>query len=168
MYKGIKIRVAKVLRVSGYILLTLIIAAVAGCAALDRPIPEGIEGPKAEELAQKISQYVKLDAWESTPVVQFNFMGVHQYVWDKHRSLAQITWKKTRVLMDLQTQQGKVWEDGQLITGEDAEEALTSGWEFYCNDTFWFNPLVKLYDEGVSRKYVSLDGPQDGLLVTYN
>ncbi|HAA14130.1 MAG TPA: hypothetical protein DCE41_21530 [Cytophagales bacterium] len=163
-----KSRARKVLRISGYIFLTLIIAAVAGCAALDRPIPEGVEGPKAEELAEKISQYVKLDAWEATPVVQFNFMGVHQYVWDKHRSLAQVTWKDTKVLMDLQTQDGKVWKEGKLVTGEEASEALTSAWEFYCNDTFWFNPLVKLYEEGVTRKYVPLEGPQDGLLVTYN
>ena len=44
---------------------------------------------------------------------------------------------------------------------------LQRGWEYWCNDSFWFNPVVKLRDEGTERKLVDVGEEGIGLLVTY-
>ena len=160
-------RVQKAFRITGYILLVLLVAAVAGCMALDRPLPEGVEGAKAEALTDKVLTFVNADAWAETNVVTFSYFNKHHIVWDKTRQYAEVKWGNVRVLLNLQTREGMVWKKDQPLSGEDAEGYLQSAWEYWCNDAFWFNPLVKLRDAGTKRQYVALEGPQDGLLVTY-
>ena len=49
---------------------------------------------------------------------------------------------------------------------------LEKAWVFWCNDSFWLNPIAKLFDEGTRRSLVSVpdsgEGPLRGLLVAYD
>lgn len=140
---------------------------VGSCTVLNRPMPEGTEGPKAEDLTDRIMAFVNTEAWENTAIVEFTFKGLHHFFWDKKRHLAQVSWKNYRVLIDLNNQRGKAWKNEEEVSAEKRDALLKTAWELWCNDTFWLNPLAKLRDDGTSRKYVALEGPQEGLLITY-
>jgi hypothetical protein len=53
------------------------------------------------------------------------------------------------------------------LSGSDLDEALADAWKAFCNDTFWFNPLVKLFDDGTERALVRTETGADALLITY-
>jgi len=37
----------------------------------------------------------------------------------------------------------------------------------WINDSFWLNPVAKLFDPGTQRRLVALPGDEEGLLITY-
>ena len=38
----------------------------------------------------------------------------------------------------------------------------------WANDSYWLNPVSKIYDDGVTRKYVETEDGNGALLVTYS
>lgn len=129
--------------------------------------PKGTTGPEAEALAQKMLNAVDKPGWDSTAVVQWTFAGIHHYLWDKTRHLAKIEWDDHMVLLNPNEVSGKVYVNGQEITGEEADKAVQTAWGFWCNDSFWLNAAVKCYDPGTSRSLVRLEDGSDALLVSY-
>jgi len=70
-------------------------------------------------------------------------------------------------LVDLDRRRGLAWRDGQRLAPTEAETQVQKAWEVWANDSFWLNPVAKLFDPGVERRIVPLPGGGDGLLVTY-
>lgn len=158
----------KFLKWLGIGLLGLIIVAfIAGWIASE-PLPEGKAGPEAESLAQKMLAATAQAAWDSTSYIAWNFADRHQYIWDQDRKLVQVVWSDTKVLLNTQNQEGKVWESGQQLEEEQARKKLDDAWAYFCNDSFWLNAPGKIYDPGTSRKVVVLEEGTRGLLVTYS
>jgi hypothetical protein len=114
-----------------------------------------------------MEQAVHKEAWERTGAVKWSFFDEHDYVWDRDRGLVEARWGETRVLFRTGDRTGRAWgKDGEL-TGAEAESAIEQAYKFWINDSFWLNPVVKLFDPGVNREIVVDEEGETGLLVTY-
>lgn len=159
-------RARKILIVLGALVGALIVALIAAVVIADEPLPEGESGPAADALARELMASVKLDAWEKTGAVAWDFGGRQQHLWDRDRMLARVTWGDHVAWIDLDTRQGVVHVAGQPVAEAEARPLLDKAYAFWANDSFWLNPLAKLFDEGVTRSLVKTEtGP--ALLVSY-
>lgn len=149
------------------VLVLGILALVVVAYSLHEPRPEGRPGPEADALARSMEDAVDKEAWDRTDVVRWSFFDEHHYVWDKSRGLVELRWGESRALFRTADRTGRVWSDGTEQAGEDLEQALRTAYSYWVNDSFWLNPVVKLFDPGVERALVKLENGRDGLLVTY-
>jgi hypothetical protein len=148
------------------LLLLLALLGVGGCLISERR-PESAPSPEADALARRVERAIAADAWARTGAVRFTFAGRHAWLWDRERGRVRLRSGDTEVLMHTGDRRGVAFEDGQPLSGEDLEKALASTWSAFCNDTFWLNPLVKLFDDGTRRSLRTLEGGGPGLLVEY-
>lgn len=142
-----------------------LLCAPMGCAS----VPHGEAGPAADALAREVERWVDRDAWERTGAVRFTFLGGRTHVWDRTRGLLEVKDGDLSILLDLWDHGGTATKKGAPLQGDALREALDDAWTWFCNDTFWLNPLTKLFDDGVRRELVSLDDAPGGraLLVSY-
>ena len=138
-------------------------ATMGACAAL----PTGSSGNDADAFAHKMEAFVNKSAWDaSTGAVRFKFREKREHIWDKQRGLLVYKTGDTEADLDLRDRGGFAFKNGVEVTGDDAKKLLDDAWSAYCNDTFWLNPIVKLFDPGTKRELVTIDGKR-GLKVTY-
>lgn len=157
----------KILNTLLYVVAFVIVAVITTIVIANKPLPEGREGQEAEALADSMLAAVNLPAWESLRYVRWSFRGAHHYIWDKWYNLADIRFGNTRVLLSLDALQGRAWHHDEQLTGEEKHKMLTEAWQLWCNDSFWFNPVVKIKDPGTERKCVDMDNGEKALLVTF-
>jgi hypothetical protein len=129
------------------------------------PRPQAAPSAEADALARAVERAVRVDAWERTGAVRFTFMGQRSYLWDRTRSLVRVRQGDEEVL--LRGTWGRVWEGGRELRGKAARARTAAAYSMFLNDSFWMNPLAKLFDAGTSRALVALPGGGRGLLVTY-
>jgi hypothetical protein len=158
----------KFLKIVGITILVLVVLGVGSCVVLSEKLPEGKEGPEAEALTDKMFNAIEKDAWDSTKIVTWNFFGMHDYVWNKETTDLMVTWGDTKVVMNLDEYDGKVFVDGEALSGDVKRKAIDKAFSFFCNDSFWLNAPAKARDEGTSRSIVDLKEGGKGLLVTYS
>ena len=141
-----------------------------GLRLAQSPLPEGTTGPDADALARQMMEAIDDDAWQRTGAVSWDFSGRQQHLWDRERGLARVRFGDHEVLLDLTHQTGKAYlrADGSEIDAVQTEELVQKAWSFWCNDSFWLNPISKVFDEGVTRRLVELEDGGQGLLVTYS
>lgn len=132
----------------------------------NEPLPKGEAGAKADALAKKMMQAVDVEAWNATGAVSWNFAESRQHIWDKERHFAQVTWQGNVVLVNNHTQTGIVKQKASGNKKSDAE-LVREAWEIWVNDSFWLNPIAKLFDPGTVRELVSLPSGEEALLITY-
>jgi len=149
------------------ILILGILALVVVAYSFHEPRPEGRQGPEADALARSMEEAVNKEAWDRTDVLRWSFFDEHHYVWDKKRGLVELRWGESRALFRTGDQTGRVWSHGAEQAGEELEQALKTAYSYWVNDSFWLNPVVKLFDQGVERAVVKLEDGRDVLLVTY-
>jgi len=143
------------------------VVGVVGGAVVSEPRPEGTPGPAAEAMTGAIQSSVNVAAWEKTGAVEWTFGGRQTHLWDRIRHLDRVQWGNKTVLIDLSTQQGRAWVDGEEVTGDKAGRLVEKAWAFWCNDAFWLNPVAKMRDEGTTRSLVTL--PEgEALLISYS
>lgn len=135
-------------------------------AILNKPRPQSVSGPAAEVLAHEMLKAINVDAWHRTGAVRFTFAH-HHHLWDRKRNYEELRAGKQYVLLDLTTQTGRAWDDGSELHGEDLRNALRSAYGAWVNDSFWLNPIAKIYDAGVRRGIVPTKS-QPALLVEYS
>ncbi|MBL6447400.1 hypothetical protein JMN32_13870 [Fulvivirga sp. 29W222] len=151
---------------------TLILLSILAVAAFmlyswyDKPLPEGVEGPEAELLADKMLKAVNFEAWDSTVAVKWSFYRGHDFLWDKKRDLVEVKWDDMRVLLNTNSQSGKAFQGGILLSGNEAIDALQMAWEYFTNDSFWLAAPFKARDPGTKRSIVKTEHG-DALLVQY-
>lgn len=133
-----------------------------------QPLPKGQEGAAADQLARKMEVAVNKAAWDTTKWVRWTYAGGNTFVWDKDRSLVKVNTGNQEVLIDISTQEGKAWEAGQRLKGEDEKSAVKTAWFYFCNDSFWLCAPMKAFDPGVERKIVQIPKDGEALLVTYD
>lgn len=148
-------------------MVVLLIGAVVAFFVYNEKEPIGETGAAADALAQKMVDAVDGKAWEETTWVRWSFMDMHHYVWNKKRDLVRVSWDNYEVLLNTKTQEGTVTEAGLEITGADKKDKLASAWEYFCNDSYWLNPVVKAFDPGVERSLVTTKDGQEGLKVKF-
>ncbi|GAB3339384.1 hypothetical protein GCM10027429_25650 [Marivirga atlantica] len=160
------------MKIFKYIVIFLLLIAAAGTVTffvLDKPLPEGEQGPRAEALADRMLEAINDSAWQATGVVSWNYQDIHDFVWDKDRSFVKVSWEQYDVFVNLSTKQGKAYAKSKLVKDSSATvEFVTKAYNFWANDSFWLNPISKIRDRGTKRSLINLDQPnKTGLLVTY-
>ena len=137
-------------------------------AACGHTLPYGQTGPEAEALAHRFEHAVNAEAWARTGAVRFTFRGDTDHLWDKTRNLARIHFHHGDevVLLDVAKKDGRAYRKGRELTGDERKKLVERGWERFCNDTFWLNPLVKLFDDGVTRSR-AVDKHGESLIIHY-
>ncbi len=133
----------------------------------NEPKPEGQSGSAADALANKMLNAIDKTAWDTTTYVQWNFMGMHSFLWDKKRHFVKVNWDDNEVLLDTKKVAGKAFQDGIEQIGPAADELIQNAWSFFCNDSFWLNAPAKAFDPGTERSIVTQEDGNEALLVTY-
>ncbi len=158
----------KLLKILGYIFLLVIAALFFLWLINNEKEPMGEAGPTADLLAEKMMAAVNKPAWDSTRFVQWTFAsGNHEYFWDKERNFVKVNWKQNEVLLNTKTITGLAWQKGVLIKNDAGHDLLLKAWDYFCNDSYWLNPIVKAFDPGTERSVVKLEDGQEGLKVQY-
>ena len=129
--------------------------------------PIGLPGPDADAMAHRMLDQVNADAWSHTGAVAWSFNGRHEHLWDRARGFERVRKGNREVMLRLDDHTGIVRENGQVLTGKDADDQLEQAWALWANDSFWLNPAVKAFDDGVERSIVH-DNEGDHLLVQYD
>lgn len=157
--------VKRLLRVAA-VLLALLTALALGAWALYRhPMPATTAGD-ADALARRMLAAVDADAWARTGAVRWTFFNGDRHLWDRARGFERYEHGDTRVLLDVGTRRGLAWEGSRPLRGAELDRALDTAWRRWINDSFWLNPVVKAFDDGVTRAVARVDG-RDALLLRY-
>ncbi|MEO6953140.1 MAG: hypothetical protein ABI321_15170 [Polyangia bacterium] len=144
----------------------LVVAGVTFVSCLSHTLPQGTTGPEADALAHRLEKGAAIDDWARTGAVRFTFRNDTHHLWDRTRNLDRVRWGDDEVLLDVAKQTGRATHKGRVLRGEEADELVKKAYARFCNDTFWLNPLAKLFDDGVTRsRAVDKDG--ESLLVHY-
>jgi hypothetical protein len=150
-------------------LLVLVALLAVGYFILDKPLPEGKEGPAAEALADKLLAAVNLPAWDTLGYVSFaSARSGRAYVWDKTHNMVESKWKTHRCLVRPDAGTGLAYTDGKLLDGTAAQELVKEAIHWFWNDSFWLCGYFKVRDPGTTRKVVALEEGGEGLLVQYS
>lgn len=157
----------KALKITGIVAVVLIVLLVGGCFILNEKLPVGQPGPEADRIAQQMMAAVNKPAWDSTRYVSWTFGGRHHFFWDKQANLVEVTWKDYRALVDPETGAGQAYEAGVAVTGEAQDKLLEKARQYFFNDGFWLNAVVKANDPGTERSLVTLKDGRQGLKVQY-
>lgn len=155
----------KILRGVGALAALLLAVALGGWAYLRHPMPATAPGD-ADALARRMLAAVDAAAWERTGAVRWSFFNGDRHLWDRARGFERFEHGDERVLLNLSTRRGLAWRGGRLLSGAALDAALDTAWRRWINDSFWLNPVVKAFDEGVARSVVR-EGGRDALLLRY-
>jgi hypothetical protein len=156
----------RLLQVLGALLLLAALAAGGLVLAVRHPgPPSGTSGPEADQVAHALERAINLDSWKATGAIQFS-NGSRHILWDKKRNLARVEWRGKKVLLDVGKKSGRAFEEGQEASGQARAQLVDKAWKIFINDSFWLNPLAKLFDDGVTRSAARVDD-QDALIVSY-
>lgn len=134
---------------------------------LRHPLPEGRPGPEADALARALVASVDGDAWARTGAVRWTSPRGTQHLWDRARNYHQTVHDGQEVLVDLGRHAGRVFRGGREVTGDEARRAVEAAWALWANDSFWLNPVPKVFDDGVRRSVVTMDDGTRALLAQY-
>lgn len=148
--------------------VVLLLAGGAALLLMSDPRPTGRAGPAAEALAKALEASVDNAAWQRTGAIRWNFDDRHRLLWDRDRSLVEVRWDALRVLRHVGDEGGALaYRDGTLLQGEPRAAAVKKAYALWANDSFWLNPLEKLFDAGVRRELWEGPDGERGLLVHY-
>lgn len=126
--------------------------------SISHALPEGrVEGPEADALARSLEASVDGAAWARTGAVRWLARTGAHHLWDRRRGLARVTHGDTTVWLDTATRAGVAERGGKPLEGDALRGALDKAYALWINDSFWLNPLVKLFDDGVLRERVQLE-----------
>ena len=129
--------------------------------------PAGTISPDADIVAQKMMDAVNKTAWDTTGVIQWTFKGIHTFLWDKKRHLVKVTWDENEVLLNPNEISGKAFQNGRTLNETEGDKLVKEAWKHFCNDGFWLNAVVKVFDPGTTRSLVDLPDGKKALKVSY-
>jgi len=130
------------------------------------PLPEGSIGKQADDLALKMKVSINDSAWNSTGALSWGYRGT-QLIWDKKRHLAEVKFDGNCVRIDIDRRRGIIIESDPDLTPDQKIELCHQAWKHWANDSFWLNPISKVFDAGTQRRLATLDDRTEALLITY-
>ena len=156
----------KILRALGALVALAVVALTALVLVYRNPLPETVRGD-GDALARRMLASIDADAWARTGAVRWTFFNGDRHLWDRTRNLDRFEHKDLRVWIDLNTRRGAATRGGVALRGADLDKALDTAWRRWINDSFWLNPVVKVFDDGVTRTVARDEGGGEALLLTY-
>ncbi|MDB4292491.1 hypothetical protein N9954_03735 [Maribacter sp.] len=139
-------------------------------AIYNQPLPEGVSGPKADALAQKMLRAINNEQYQETQFLEWSYVGgKHQYKWDKENGKVDVSWSDYKVMLNLNSpKKSMVFENSSEVIGENRSELIATALSYFNNDSFWLVAPFKVFDSGTSRSLVPLEDGSNGLLVSYS
>lgn len=148
--------------------LLILFCALTSCISKKGLLEKAETGDKAEALAAEVYSATNADCWDSVAVASWTFAG-YEHRWDRIKNVDVIKKKEQVIEVNLDNpSEGIVTEDGKIVTGKDKKKALEKGYSRWANDSYWFNPFPKFYDDGVERLYYRDKKNQEHLVIKYN
>lgn len=151
-----------------------------------RDSAQGADPAQGDETAHQWAERVLealggAQAWADTRALSFSFAGFRTHWWDLQnghhrfegttRPEGQEEGQHYVVLHNLHDRKGRVFLDGELLSGREAEEWLDQAYAAWINDTYWLLMPYKLRDPGVHLTYEGLqdfqDKPHETLLMSF-
>ena len=118
----------------------------------------------ADAAAQRAIDVLAGPAWNEARYFAFTFnveregknVASYAQAWDRFTGDYRVSGKNrdgddVRVVMNVNTKQGKAWKNGQPVA--DPADLLTFGYRRFINDTYWLLMGFKSFDPGVTRTY---------------
>ncbi len=157
----------KAIRISYIVAITIGVILLTGFFLHEkRPVVN--PSPSADSIARVMVRAVNKAAWDTTRYVSWNFLKIHQYLWDKENDHVMIEWSDYRVLLHTKTVKGIAYQKDRQLSRDKADQMIRKAWAFFCNDSFWLNAPVKAFDPGTERSLVRLDDGRTALMVSYS
>lgn len=161
-------RLKKILLRLAIAVVGLLIVATVAVKIASEPLPEGVSGAEADALARRMLQSLNHEAYLTTDVIYFSFSG-HNYAWNKAENRVVVRWSSHRVLLELDDlSRSEVCTDQTHPDSEKRSKLIDQAVSYFYNDSYWLVAPFKLFDPGVSRKLVRIEGENDALLVTHS
>lgn len=119
---------------------------------------------RAIEIAQAtVAAMGGWEAWDQTRYLTWRFFDRRDHWWDRETGDIRIQSDDTLILMNLNTEKGRVWKSGTEITEPDSlAKLLDTGRQIWVNDSYWLIMPFKLLDPGVTLKYLGERALADG------
>ncbi|MGY3794420.1 hypothetical protein [Aquimarina sp. 433] len=137
--------------------------------SLHKKMPEGRSGTEADNFALQIQQAVHHNQFVNTDYIQWSFRNQNHYIWNKKSGKVKVNWDTYEANLDLQNSiNSSITRNGNILEGEESQKMISKALAYFNNDSFWVVAPHKLFDEGVTRKIVTLEDGEKGLLVTYS
>ena len=122
--------------------------------------------PKADAFANKILETIKHKAYKKNRYIEWSFGGRRAYKWDKKQHVVEVSWKKTKVILHPNNlEKSTVFIDNKE-TSENKKQLVKRAEASFNNDSFWLVAPHKLFENGIIRTLVKVDG-KDALKVKY-
>lgn len=105
-------------------------------------------------------------AWDNTRFIRWTFFGRRTLLWDKWTGQVRIDFTDTDevYLVNINTNEGKIWQDGAYLTVPDSIAKYSSrAKSIWINDSYWLVMPYKLKDSGVTLKYLGEETKGDTL-----
>lgn len=130
-------------------------------------LPIGIEGEAADNLANKMLDALDYESYQKTKYIEWTFRNKHRYQWDRANNMCTVFWKEYKVELHLKyPERSKASIHSFNVIDEQRDELVKTAEKYFNNDSFWLVAPYKVFDPGVKRSLVKVDG-KDALLVTY-
>lgn len=156
-------------KITGVLLLLVIIVFGIFYIVYNEPIPKGNSGPAADALAEKMLKAINYETYKNTRYLEWSFAkGAHQYKWDKAKGVVEVKWDDYVANINLsQSYEGSVTNNKSDVSPKEIKDASEKAIEYFNNDSFWLVAPFKVFDKGTKRSIVSLEDGSEALLVEY-
>jgi hypothetical protein len=147
------------------ILLSILAAGTLLIYTLSDPLPEGVEGPEADALANQMLYALNVEGFHQLETISFSFGG-HHHLWNKATNKAEVSWDDYQVVLDLDDpSKSKAFQNGEVV--EKKHAIIDKALAYFYNDSYWLAAPYKVYDKGVERRLVKREDGTKALLVTH-
>ena len=111
---------------------------------------------RAIEIAENVMRALGgRESWNDTHYVSWNFFGRRLHIWDKWSGNLRLEDGNLITLMNVNTREGRVWQNGEKVTDPDSlQKKLQNAYAKWINDSYWMFMPYKLRDPGVNLHYV--------------
>jgi hypothetical protein len=120
--------------------------------------------PSGDDLARRAMDILGGPAWEKARYFEFTFnvdrgnerVASFPQRWDRvtgNYRVSGVDQKRNSfvVVMNTNTRKGRVWLNGEEVSGTRKDETLDLGYRRFINDTYWLLMPLKMFDPGVHR-----------------
>ncbi len=122
--------------------------------------------PKADQFAKNILKRVKHEAYKNTNYLEWSFGGRRSFKWNKTAHIATVSWDSIKVKLHPNNKE----KSTLFINGKESnlnkEKLIKRAEDIFNNDSFWLVAPHKLFESGIIRNIVEIEG-KEALKVTY-
>lgn len=138
--------------------------------------PTSFDDPEVERVWNRMMQTIAPDnGWERARYLEFHWAVqrgegdplVREHRWDRWEGMARVEaptedGRMVAILPTADPESGRVWLDGEELTGEAAAERLRSAHRTHINDAYWLLMPFKWGDPGVNARYAGEQTDESG------